>query len=246
MRVGYLPQRLSHIKSHLLAQVVDFLKDLFLWRKRNLRSEAGSIMPANRRCLVLKQVLLKNPDLLLLDEPFAALDPAGCAEMSDLIMALARRGKTVILTSDSLTYAKDVCDRFAVYYAGEIQSLGTLDEILTTTDAIRVTGPVLPQEIAQRVLEALREGLGRPGSATEPSILTLQGDSPIAAPAAVTKPATVATTAEVVLAPLVGSPRKTASNAVREQIASPINKDRLAALTKPAPTPAPHEPENAT
>ena len=97
-------------------------------------------------------------------------------------MALARRGKTVILTSDSLTHAKDICDRFAVCYAGKIEALGTLDEILATTDAIRVTGPVLPPETAQRVLEALREGLGRPGSAAEPSIPRPPGDSPTAAP----------------------------------------------------------------
>jgi ABC-2 type transport system ATP-binding protein len=244
-RVGYLPQRRSHNKSHLLAQVVDFLRDLFIWHKRRPRSEAGDTLTGNERCSVLKHVLLKNPHLLLLDEPFAALDLTGCAEMRDVIVALARRGKTVILTSDSFTHAKDVCDRFAVCYAGHIEALGTLDEILATTDAIRVTGPVLPPEAAQCVLAALREGLGRPGSAVEPPIPSLQGDSPTAAPAALTEPATLATEADEVLAPLVGSPGA-ASNAVQERIAPPVNNDRLAALTKPAPTTAPQEPENTT
>ena len=241
MRVGYLPQRPSHTKSHFLAQVVGFLRDVFIWSTRNPRSTPGDIIPVKERCSVLKQALLKNPELLLLDEPFAALDATGCAEMRDLIAALARHGKTVILTSDSLTHAKDVCDRFAVYYAGKIESLGTLDEILTTTDAIRVIGPVLPPETAQRVLRALREGLGRPGSAVEPPVPGPQGDSPTAAP----EQATVPDTADEVLAPLVGRPG-TASYAVREQVASPVNNDRLAALTKPAPTAAPHGPDNAT
>jgi ABC-type multidrug transport system ATPase subunit len=158
----------------------------------------------------------------------------------------SRRGKTVILTSDSLAYAKDVRDRFAVYYAGRIEATGTLDEILATTDAIRVTGPVLPPETAERVLRALREALDRPGPATEPSIPRPQGHSPITAQGAVAEPATRVTTAEEVLTPLVRGPRKAASNAVRERIASPVNNDRLAALAKPAPTPAPHEPENTT
>jgi ABC-type multidrug transport system ATPase subunit len=237
MRVGYLPQRPSHNKSHLLAEAIAFLKDLFIWRRRGPRSEAGDIMPANQRASILKQMLVKSPDLLLLDEPFAALDAAGCAEMRDLILALARQGKTIILTSDSLTHAKDVCDRVAAYYAGRIEAIGTLDEILATTDAIRVIGPVLPQEAAQRVLRTLREDLRRPDSADKPLIPTPQRDSPTAAPDAVTEPATVTTKADEVLAPLVGSPGG-APNAIREQIALPVNNDRLAALTKPAATTA--------
>lgn len=245
MRVGYLPQRPSQNKSHLWAQAIGFLKDLFIWLKRHPRSEPNYIMPGNERSLILKRAVLRNPHLLLLDEPFAMLDPAGCAEMKDMIVTLARRGKTVILTSDSLTYAKDVCDRFAVYYAGRIEALGTLDEILATTDAIRVTGPVLPPEAAQRVLAALREGLGRPGCAVKSPIPRPQGDSPTPLPAALTGAATVPATADEVLAPLVGSPGA-ASNAVHEQIASPVNNDRLAALTKPAPTVPPPEPEHIT
>jgi ABC-2 type transport system ATP-binding protein len=235
MRVGYLPQKPSHNQSHLFAQAMDFLRDLFIWRKREARSEAGDIKPGNERSLLLKQVIARNPELLLLDEPFAALDAAGCAEMRDLIAAWARRGKTVILTGDSLACAKDVCDRFAVCYAGRIEALGTLEEILATTDAIRVTGPVLPPETAQRVLTALREGLGQRGFGAEPSIPRPRGESPIAAQAAASEPATGAATAEKVLAQLVGSPGKAASNAVREPIASPVNNDKLAALTKPAP-----------
>ena len=240
-RVGYLPQRPSHTQSHLLAQARGFLRDLFIWRERNPRPETVDLLPENQRRAILKQVLSKNPDLLLLDEPFAALDPAARAEMQDLIVALARRGKTVILTSDSLTCAIDVCDRFAVCYAGKIEALGTLDEILATTDAIRITGPVLPPETAQRVLNALREGLlGR--TRAEPSIPRPQGDSPIAEPAAVPEPASVAATADKALAPVVASPGKEASPAVREEIAAPVNTDKLAALTKPAPTAAPHPP----
>jgi ABC-2 type transport system ATP-binding protein len=244
LRVGYVPQGRSHAQSHLFAQAMRFLKDLFLGGQRYPRSEAGDIVAGNERRSILKQVLARNPDLLLLDEPFASLDADGRAEMRNLIGALARRGKTVILASDSLTCAKDVCDRFAVYYAGKIEAFGTLDEILATTDAIRVTGPVLPQETAQRVLEALREGLGQPGSAAEPHPRQ-QGDSPTAAPATLTEPASVAATIAEVLAPLVGSPGA-AVGATREQTASPVNNDRLAALTKPAPTAASAEPKSTT
>ncbi|HWV98942.1 MAG TPA: ATP-binding cassette domain-containing protein [Candidatus Acidoferrum sp.] len=240
-RVGYLPERKSHNQPYFFAHGMGFLRDLLIWRRRRRFSDPFDMMPGNQRFSALKQLLIRNPELLLLDEPFSGLDAAGCAEITDLIVAFAQRGKTVILASDSLTYAKDICDRFAVYYGGKIETLGALDEILATTDAIRVTGPVLPQETAQRLLKALREDLGRSPSA-ELSFPQPQSDSPIAAPAAVFEQAAVATTPDEVLTPLVGGRAKGAPTEVEEQIASPINHERLAALAKPAPTAAPPEP----
>ena len=247
MRVGYLPQRPSHNKSHLLAQAVGFLRDLFIWRKQAPALRGWlTFMPGNERQLGPEAIASPRTRICCCwTNRSLRWTPAGCAEMRDVIVALARRGKTVILTSDSFTHAKDICDRFAVYYAGQIEALGTLDEILATTDAIRITGPVLPQETAQRVLEALREGLGLPGSAAEPPIPKPQSGSPTAAPATLPEPATVATPTDAVLAPLVGSPRKAASNEVREQIASPVSNDRLTALTKAAPTGAPNSTPNS-
>jgi ABC-2 type transport system ATP-binding protein len=245
MRVGYLPERPSHDQSHVFVHLMGFLRSLLVWRKRRPLSELSDRMIGNKRFLVLKQLLIKNPDLLLLDEPFSALDAAGCGEIRHLIVALARRGKAVILTSDSLTYAKDVCDRFAVYYAGKIEAIGTLDEILATTDAIRAISPVLPLETAERLLRILREDLDRTGGA-EPSTLRLMGESPIASHAPVTEARTLKTTADEVLAPLVGAPGKAAPNKIRQQIPSPANNEVLAALCKPASAASSHEPGNTT
>ena len=75
---------------------------------------------------------------------------------SDLIIALARRGKTVILSSHLLADVEDVCDRVVIYYGGKIQAMGTLKELLATPDAVRITTPPLPRETMQRVLELIR------------------------------------------------------------------------------------------
>jgi len=61
-----------------------------------------------------------DPDLVILDEPTAGLDPIGCREVKDLIIALARRGKTVILSSHLLSDVEDVCDRVVIYTAARI------------------------------------------------------------------------------------------------------------------------------
>ncbi len=77
--------------------------------------------------------------------------------MKDLVLALARRGKTVILSSHLLADVEDVCDRVVIYYGGKIQAMGTLKDLLATPDAIRITTPVLPRETMARLLEIIRQ-----------------------------------------------------------------------------------------
>ena len=98
MRVGYLPQRPSHNKSHLLAQAMGFLKDLFIGRKRYPGSEAGDMLPANERRLDPEASARQKPGSPAAGRTVRCAGRGGCAEMRDLIVALARRGKTVILS----------------------------------------------------------------------------------------------------------------------------------------------------
>ena len=105
--------------------------------------------------------LINDPDLVILDEPTSGLDPIGCREVKDLIVALARRGKTVILSSHLLADVEDVCDRVVIYYGGKVQAMGTLRELLATPDAIRITTPALPRETLERVLEIIRKDVAQ-------------------------------------------------------------------------------------
>jgi len=79
--------------------------------------------------------------------------------VKDLIVALARRGKTVILSSHLLSDVEDVCDRVVIYYGGKIQAMGTLKELLARPDTLRITTPVLPRETLERVLEVIRHDI---------------------------------------------------------------------------------------
>jgi len=94
---------------------------------------------------------------VILDEPTSGLDPIGCREVKDLILALARRGKTVLLSSHLLADVEDVCDRVVIYYGGRIQAMGSLKELLAAPDAIRLTLPALPCETLERVLAFIRQ-----------------------------------------------------------------------------------------
>src|SRR5436305_5374266 len=117
----------------------------------------GELSKGMQRRIGLAQALINDPDLVILDEPTSGLDPIGCREVKDLIVALARRGKTVILSSHLLSDVEDVCDRVVIYYGGKIQAMGTLKELLATPDAVRITTPILPRETMNRVLEVIRK-----------------------------------------------------------------------------------------
>ncbi len=173
-RIGYLPEE-SYLYRYLNSrETLDFFGNLFHLSKgeRDSRAEqllemvglgktqtraVGEFSKGMQRRIGLAQALINDPDLVILDEPTAGLDPIGCREVKDLIIALARRGKTVILSSHLLSDVEDVCDRVVIYYGGKIQAAGTLKDLLATPDTLQITTPVLPRETLERVLEIIRK-----------------------------------------------------------------------------------------
>ncbi len=172
-RIGYLPEE-SYLYRYLNSrETLEFFGNIFELSKSERDSRTtqlldmvglgktqtravGEFSKGMQRRIGLAQALINDPDLIILDEPTAGLDPIGCREVKDLIVALARRGKTVILSSHLLSDVEDVCDRVVIYYGGKIQAMGTLKELLATPDALRITTPVLPRATLERVLEIIR------------------------------------------------------------------------------------------
>ena len=173
-RIGYLPEE-SYLYRYLNSrETLDFFGNLFHLdqKDRDNRTEqllemvglnqtrtraVGEFSKGMQRRIGLAQALINDPDLIILDEPTAGLDPIGCREIKDLIIALAKRGKTVILSSHLLSDVEDVCDRVVIYYGGKVQAIGTLKELLAKPDTLRITTPVLSRETMERVLEVIRK-----------------------------------------------------------------------------------------
>ena len=181
-RIGYLPEE-SYLYKYLDSkETLDFFGNLFNLntperRKRadqliemvglnNARSrQVGEFSKGMQRRIGLAQALINDPDLVILDEPTAGLDPIGCREIKDLIVALAKRGKTIILSSHLLSDVEDVCDRVVIYYGGRIQAQGTLQDLLVEPDVTRITSPVLKRETMDKVLNTIRSEI-KDGSVT--------------------------------------------------------------------------------
>jgi ABC-2 type transport system ATP-binding protein len=172
-KIGYLPEEsylYRFLDSH---ETLNFFGNLFDLppAERKKRTEellemvglsqmrtrvVGEFSKGMQRRIGLAQALINDPDLVILDEPTAGMDPIGCREVKDLILAMASRGKTVILSSHLLSNVEDVCDRVVVYYGGRVQAMGTLKELLDKPDAIRITTPPLSRETMQQVLDIIR------------------------------------------------------------------------------------------
>lgn len=173
-RIGYLPEE-SYLYRYLNSdETLDFFGNLFHIPsdERKKRTEqliemvglgaarrrmVGEFSKGMQRRIGLAQALINDPDLVILDEPTSGLDPIGCREVKDLILALARRGKTVILSSHLLSDVEDVCDRVVIYYGGKVQAMGTLKELLAEPDAMQITTPALSKECVQKILDVIRK-----------------------------------------------------------------------------------------
>jgi ABC-2 type transport system ATP-binding protein len=85
-----------------------------------------------RQRLALAAAVLKEPEILILDEPANGLDPAGMREVRDLLRGLASEGRTVFVSSHILTEIEQTCDRVAILARGRCVTHGTVDEVMAT------------------------------------------------------------------------------------------------------------------
>ena len=83
-----------------------------------------------RQRLGLAIALLKDPEVLILDEPANGLDPAGIREVRELVLTLGAEGRTVFLSSHLLGEVELVCDQVAILSGGRTVASGPIDEVL--------------------------------------------------------------------------------------------------------------------
>ncbi len=223
-RIGYLPQNSNDTRSHLPSDLLDFLKEVFWLTKIGYRkSRPPSDAKGKDRPGILKQILLKNPELVLLDEPFSESDPAACDEALEFIRVLKEQGRTVILTGRSLTHTKELCDRLAVLRRGQIEVMGTLHDFLARPDALYCVSDLLPQTTAERALNLILEDLDVPRELNQISIEAQSAN-------ATETSAKPLSTPEGILQPLVK--RVEPDTVPKAQSEPTVNHELLAALTR--------------
>ena len=116
-----------------------------------------------RQRLGLAAALMREPSLLLLDEPANGMDPAGMAEFRTLLRSLAGRGITVFLSSHLLSEVEQICDQVAVLRSGRLVEQGPVAGLATARPRVRVVLDPADQRAALALLGALGAAAGRRG-----------------------------------------------------------------------------------
>jgi ABC-2 type transport system ATP-binding protein len=154
----YTTRLLGLPEAEAKARMEEVLRRMGLWEVRDRRVSAFS--RGMRQRLGLAEVLLKRPQVAILDEPTLGLDPEAARGFLDLTKGLKAEGITVLLSSHLLHQVQEICDRVGLFHRGRLALLGRVEEL-----AARVLGGgyEILVEASPGLKEAFQavEGVGR-------------------------------------------------------------------------------------
>jgi ABC-2 type transport system ATP-binding protein len=128
----YYGKMAGNPKSVLQSKIPELLKLVKLenWGKVKIRKFSKGMLQR----LGIAQVLINDPDLLLLDEPTDGIDPVGRREVRDILINLRDRGKTIFLNSHLLSEVERVSDEIAILKEGRLIQKGGIQDFLSIKD----------------------------------------------------------------------------------------------------------------
>lgn len=118
----------AEIKGKGKESIREVLEIVNLYERR--KSKFNSYSLGMKQRLAIASTLLGDPDVLVFDEPTNGLDPAGIAEIRELIQKLNRQGKTIIMASHILDEVERVCTHVAIIQKGVLKTVGSVAEVL--------------------------------------------------------------------------------------------------------------------
>ena len=155
MGLGYLPQEASIFRGMTVSQnvmavvelrersssvaratVERLLDELRISHLKN--ASALSLSGGERRRVEIARALASEPSFMLLDEPFAGIDPLAIADIREVISYLKRRGIGILITDHNVRETLDIIDRASIIHAGEVLFEGSPQEIIDDPEVRRV------------------------------------------------------------------------------------------------------------
>jgi lipopolysaccharide export system ATP-binding protein len=154
--IGYLPQEASVFRklsvSDNLMAVLELRSDLNATSRRlelhslleelqvaHVAGQLGaSLSGGERRRVEIARALAANPRLILLDEPFAGVDPISVGEIQKIVRHLKQRGIGVLITDHNVRETLGICDRAYILNAGTVLAQGSPEAVLANPDVRRV------------------------------------------------------------------------------------------------------------
>jgi lipopolysaccharide export system ATP-binding protein len=153
--IGYLPQEASIFRGLSVEQNIRAVLEVVEPSKKKREAELDSLLDefnitrlrktpsialsgGERRRVEIARALATRPNYMLLDEPFAGIDPIAVGDIQDLVRHLTNRGIGVLITDHNVRETLGLTDRAYIVYAGEILTEGNPDEIVNDPDVRRL------------------------------------------------------------------------------------------------------------
>jgi lipopolysaccharide export system ATP-binding protein len=153
--IGYLPQEASIFRGLTVEQNIRAVLEVVEPSRKKREAELDSLLDefnitrlrktpsialsgGERRRVEIARALATRPNYMLLDEPFAGIDPIAVGDIQDLVRHLTNRGIGVLITDHNVRETLGLTDRAYIVYAGEILTEGSPDEIVNDPDVRRL------------------------------------------------------------------------------------------------------------
>src|SRR5450756_2947771 len=153
--VGYLPQEASIFRGLNVEENIRAVLEVTEPDRRRREADLGALMEefgitrlrktpsialsgGERRRVEIARALATRPNYMLLDEPFAGIDPIAVGDIQDLVRILTNRGIGVLITDHNVRETLGLTDRAYIVYAGQILTEGSPDEIVNDPDVRRL------------------------------------------------------------------------------------------------------------
>jgi lipopolysaccharide export system ATP-binding protein len=153
--IGYLPQEASIFRGLSVEQNIRAVLEVVEPSRKKREAELDALLDefnitrlrktpsialsgGERRRVEIARALATRPNYMLLDEPFAGIDPIAVGDIQDLVRHLTNRGIGVLITDHNVRETLGLTDRAYIVYAGEILTEGSPDEIVNNPDVRRL------------------------------------------------------------------------------------------------------------
>ena len=136
-------------KDEEAARLEELLDELSLGDLR--RNKAYSLSGGERRRLEITRALVQRPKFMLLDEPFAGIDPIAVHDIQDIVASLKERGIGIIISDHNVEQTLEIVDRAYIMYEGQIRISGTVSELVWDDEVAEIyLGPSLTERMRGR------------------------------------------------------------------------------------------------
>lgn len=152
--------RLCGVAKPDLSPAVESVIDL-VGMKDAAHRRVGTYSKGMLQRIGLAQAIVHDPQLVILDEPTAGVDPLGSTAIADIIRELKSQGKTILLSSHLLAQIEGLCDRVAILHGGKLVREGRIDELVTQEEADSFVVEGLSVQGRRAVQAAIEAGGGR-------------------------------------------------------------------------------------